>query len=137
MIPQKGQYVKLMFRNGAQAEGFVDSWSDAQSVLKSDNGSLFLVQSTAEDVMAIKIVADFVPRVTLEQNLEEYQEKFQEELEKPSADDLRIKNLAQLKIAMLQNEKQITAAKLRSHDISSSNRKASYEHGLFTKQSSK
>ncbi len=137
MTPQKGQYVKLMFRNGAQAEGFVESWSDAQSVLKSDNGSLFLVQRTAEDVMAVKIVMDFVPRVTLEQKLEEYQQQFDEELEKPSSDDLRIKNLAQLKSAMIQQEKKITAAKLSSHDISSGNRKSSYEHGLFALKSTK
>jgi len=140
MIPQKGHYVKIMFRNGTQAEGYVESWSDQQSVLKSsDNSNLFLIQKTVEDVMAIKIILEKAPesQIVLEEKLEEYQQEFEQVYEQPSADDLRIKNLAQLKCAMIEQERKITASKLRQHIVGGNERKNSYEHGLFTKQSTK
>ena len=140
MIPQKGHYVKIIFRNGSQAEGYVESWSDKQSILKSVEGeSYFLIQKTVEDVMAIKIILENapVPQNVLEDKLEEYQQEIEQVYKQPSSNDLRVKNLAQLKCAMIEQERKITASKLRQHTVSGNERKNPYEHGLFQKQSSK
>lgn len=134
MIPTKGNYIKVIFRNAAQAEGYVESWTDKISVIKSEDGlNYFVIQKTEEDVMAIKIMLDSRENKSLpkiEEHLDIIHRKFQEEYEYPSDDDLRIKNLAQLKIAMIEQERKLAAAKLRDHTFSGI-RKANYEHGFF------
>lgn len=134
MDPQKGQYVKVIFRNGAQAEGYVVSWSDQKSVLTSSDGqSFFIIQKTTEDVMAVKIILEEIKALPqLEVELDEIEEKFEEVYTQPSDSDLRLKNLAQLKAAMVEQEKKIVAEKLKSHTFSGV-RKTNYEHGFFKK----
>ena len=59
MIPVKGSRVKIFFRNGLIEEGFVESWSDEKSVIRSLNSSnLLVIQQTQSDVIAIKIITD-------------------------------------------------------------------------------
>ena len=134
MVPVKGNYIKVIFRNGAQAEGHVESWTNGISVIKSEDGlNYFVIQKTSEDVMAIKIMLEdrrsiSVPKI--EQHLNTIQEQFQKELEMPSNNDLRLKNLAQLKVAMIEQERKLAAAKLKDHTFSGV-RKANYEHGFF------
>jgi hypothetical protein len=116
MIPQVGQYVKIVFRNATQAEGVVESWSDEATILRSpDKKSIFIIQRTAEDVMAVKIILDYTGFTSLEKKIEETKEKFQQVYEQPSADDLRIKSMAQLKTAMIEQERKILAERMKEH----------------------
>ncbi len=118
MIPQAGQYVKIVFRNATQAEGVVESWSDETTILRSpDKKSVFIIQKTAEDVMAVKIMLDYSGFTSLEKKLEETKEKFKQVYDEPtvSADDLRIKSMAQLKTAMIEQERKILAERMKEH----------------------
>ncbi len=137
MIPQAGQYVKIIFRNATQVEGVVESWSDEATVLRSpDKKSVFIVQRTAEDVMAIKIILDYNGFTSLEKKLEETKQQFQAVYEQPSADDLRIKSMAQLKTAMIEQERKILAEKMKEHRPTGL--RSNYEYpGILQKHSAK
>lgn len=116
MIPVSGQYVKLIFRNSTQVEGFVEEWLENSAVLKSeDGGSLLLVMNLEQDVMAIKIVLEPQTQTTIQSKLQDLQEEFDDVYEQPSNDDLRTKKLAQLRIAMNEQEKKIVSEKLKQH----------------------
>jgi wyosine [tRNA(Phe)-imidazoG37] synthetase (radical SAM superfamily) len=116
MKPKTGQFVKLIFHNGVQMEGVVVSWSTAESVLKAVDGVNFLIVSqTAQDVMAYKIVMDHISPKELPKKFDELVSQFREVYEQPSNDDLRTKKLAQLKIAMIDQEKKIVAQSLKNH----------------------
>ena len=136
MIPQVGQYVKIVFRNATQAEGVVESWSDEATILRSpDKKSVFIIQRTAEDVMAVKIILDYSGFTSLEKKLEETKEKFQQVYEQPSADDLRIKSMAQLKTAMIEQERKILAERMKEHRATGI--KTNYQHPNFFQKESK
>jgi hypothetical protein len=140
MNPEKNQYVIIIFKNGLQSEGYVESWSDKKSVLKSiDSLTYFVIQNTDQDVMAFKILLNpsiLKPQKQLQEELKEIKSSFNEEVKKPSQnieDNLRMKNLAQLKQAMIEQEKKIEQAKLREHNFCGLPNKGNYEHGLFKK----
>jgi sRNA-binding regulator protein Hfq len=116
MEPQVGQFVRLFFRNGIQLEGIIEKWSNAESVLKPNNDeNRLLIMQTKQDVMICKIIANHVAPEELPKKLNELVSQFQEVYEQPSNDDLRTKSLAQLKMAMNKQEKQIIANKLKQH----------------------
>lgn len=132
MIPIKGQYVKIIFRNSTQVEGFVEEWFENSATLKAEDGkSVLVILDIEQDVMAVKIVIDFIAPTKLSKKFEELVEEFQEVYEEPSADDLRTKRLAQLRIAMSEHERKMVAEKLKEH-VPSSVPGASYGHP-FTK----
>lgn len=115
MTPNKGQYVKIIFRNSTHVEGFVDEWSDTKVILKSeDGGSYLIIMNLTADALAIKVntgsaPAPFVPKEDLEK-------QFQEIYEQPSANnDLRIQSLAKLRAALNEQDKKIIAEKLVKH----------------------
>jgi hypothetical protein len=57
MNPIKGQYVRALFYNGTQAEGFVVSWSDEESILTSKDGSLVaIIKNTKDDLMLLEVM---------------------------------------------------------------------------------
>jgi sRNA-binding regulator protein Hfq len=108
-----GKHIKVIFKNGAQVEGIVSSWSSTQVVLKSEDGSsILMIMNISEDALAIKIVLD---NKKPEQQMQVLQEQFQEAYEQPSNNDLRLMNLAKLKSAMIEQEKKIVAEKMREH----------------------
>lgn len=129
MIPQKGQYVKVVFKNGTQMEGIVESWSDKKSVLLAeDKQSLMVIMSTAEDVLAFKIILNYLSLEEAKRKLAETQEKFRQILQQPvkpeeietqglTAIQIKGKNLAQLKSLMIEQEKKIIAEKIREHTL--------------------
>ena len=127
MMPQKEQYVKLIFRNGTVAEGRVEEWSDKISVLVSGNDQCrLLIMNTAEDIMLVKIdmmtkTGNDMPTISAQKHLEELNEQFEEEYDKPSTDELRLKKLADLRKLMIEEEKKVVAAKLNEHTISNTN----------------
>ena len=54
----KGQFVKVIFRNGTQLEGVVESWSDTKAILIStDKTTSLIIMNVAEDVMLVKVSA--------------------------------------------------------------------------------
>jgi hypothetical protein len=119
MEPKANQFVKLIFRNGMQMEGVVISWSSAESVLKAVDGVNFLVISqTEQDVMAYKIVSNYIRPEEMPKKFDELISQFEEVYQQPSNDDLRTKKLAQLKIAMIDQEKKIVSQKLKNHTAS-------------------
>ena len=119
MTPQKGQYVKIVFRNSTQLEGFVETWSSAKSILKTrDEQSFCVIMKTDEDVMVVKIMT--APPKTigdLQKHYEETNEEFQEVLDSSSDDELRTANLVKLKKMMAEQEAKIIRDKLKSHTI--------------------
>lgn len=117
---EPGLYVKLIFRNATQAEGIVESWSDDISILVSPDGlSKFVVLHTNEDLLGVKVCFEEPETPTQNRrNFEEVVEEFKEVYAQPSADELRIHNLAQLKSLMNEQEKKITTDKLQDHTIS-------------------
>lgn len=50
-----GTYVKVFFRTGMMVEGYVNEWSAQESSLESEKGSLFVINKTVEDIIAVKI----------------------------------------------------------------------------------
>jgi sRNA-binding regulator protein Hfq len=121
---KKGQYVKLVFRNSTQLEGLVETWENNTAVLVSkDQKSKMIVLNISSDVMAIKVSLDddIQPEKPQPQEhaskskVEDLQDKFEEVKSAPSQDNLRIKNLADLRTMIINEEKNIVREKLRSH----------------------
>jgi hypothetical protein len=113
MNPQKGQQVRCVLRNNLIIDGVVESWTDNKSVLRAKDGSsVSVIQHTDQDVVIVKILLK-----ESSQGTHELENQFEKELEKPSDDNLRLKNLADLKCMMIEQEKKIIANKLREHHI--------------------
>ena len=129
MTPQKGQYVKVIFRNATQLEGFVDSWSSVKSILRSQDGQSFcVIMRTDEDVMITKIMTSAPATFNgLRQELGETEKEFQQVVEGPSDDELRIAKLAKLRQLMAEQESKIVSNKLKSHAITNVRKQ---EYGL-------
>lgn len=117
---EPGLYVKLIFRNATQAEGIVESWGDDISILVSADGlSKFVVLHTNEDLLGVKVCFEEPETPTQNRrNFEETVEEFKEVYAQPSADELRLHNLAHLKSLMNEQEKKITTDKLQDHAVS-------------------
>lgn len=120
IVPEADQFVSIHFSNGTSVEGLVKEWNDDQIVLSSPESNNLLLIMKTEDIMLCKIVPSYTSPKEAPKKLEELKEQFQEELQKPSADKLRNKNLAQLKSLMNEQEKIIIASKLREHTITQS-----------------
>lgn len=59
MKPEKGDKVKILFRNGAIESGIIESWTDKEAHLKSnESNNILLIQNVNQDVMAVKIILD-------------------------------------------------------------------------------
>lgn len=129
MIPKKGQYVKVVFRNGTQMEGIVDTWSEQKSVLLAqDKQSVMVIMKTLEDVLAFKIILNHLSLEEAQKKLSESQDKFREVIKTPIPPEqveqegltplqIKAKTLAQLKTIMIEQEKKIIAEKIREHTI--------------------
>jgi hypothetical protein len=152
MIPQVGQHVKCLLRTGVLAEGIVEDWGERTVQLRSlDEENILIITHPNDDIMLIKVVlnthqsaaekvAEKIRRAGPERPVPEsadLKQKFQEVYDSPSDDDLRLKELADLKIMLIEQEKKIIADKLKSHHIGPVN-KAKYGYpGFLTKPSTK
>lgn len=102
MIPECGQTISVVFRNGIQIDGEVVSWSDNKSVLKSLTGSSTLViNKTLDDILYYKFA--------------DARTKFQELKDKPNKTQDDIKDLGSLKIELNELERLEIKEKLNSH----------------------
>jgi|ERR1035437_3812239 hypothetical protein len=139
MIPEQGQHVKCLLRNGNSIEGIVDSWSDQQSIIKDlDGKSLTIIQRTSDDILLIRIMLEVPISAKIQSEIrKEIAVKLKEAADMPSNDELRLKTIAELKILSDKQERDIIAKKLKDHQISEV-RKTKYEYpGFFQKQGTK
>lgn len=85
---KRGQYVKLIFRNGIHLEGTIESWSDTQSIIQPHNSkNTFVIMKTAEDVMLVKILERPETVEELKEEMTGMETAFEEVYEMPSKDD--------------------------------------------------
>lgn len=113
MTPQKGQHIKCILRNNLVVEGIVEFWSDDKSILRSlDGANISIIQHSAQDIVVIKIILKESSQIK-----NELETKFDEVYQQPSEDTLRLKNMAELKILMIEQEKKIIAEKIKDHHI--------------------
>lgn len=125
MIPKVGEHIKCVLLNNCIAEGKVVEWGDECTLSSLDECSFILI--SRKDIVLTKIFKKM--QITSIEN------KFEEEYKKPSDDDLRTKNLAELKIELIEQEKKIVANKLKAHHIGQ-NKKVEYGQPGFFKKSS-
>jgi hypothetical protein len=117
MEPKAGQHIKIGFKNGTQLEGVVVEWSEKKSALTSiANDAFFVIMDTAADVLVYQLPIEQQPAKSLNQ----LEQEFEEVRQQPS-NDLRLKTLAQLKTAIIEQDKQIVANKLKQHTPSNVN----------------
>jgi len=120
MIIQKNQNIKIILKNNIQVEGIVESCTDKEFILKSfDKKRIIIIPHPYEDIMVITILLDYAPIEKLEKNKINIEEQIQKVVEQPSADDLRLKKIIELKKELIKQDKAIIAEKLKDHTASS------------------
>jgi hypothetical protein len=147
---EAGKHVKIILRNGAMAEGIVLEWFANEVQLKSlDNESILIITHPAEDIMLIKVFLEEPieesPNVPTEEDTEAFYDTFlshEPPEDKPVVPDPFDPNqnltLAQLRIAKMQQERQIIAEKLKNHSPSTGPGKVQYGYpGLGKKPRTK
>lgn len=129
MIPQKGQQVRCVLRNNLIIDGIVESWSDGKSVLRSKDGaSVSIIQHTSQDIVVIKIILKETSQIK-----NDLEQQFEEVCQGPSDDELRLKNLVDLRTLMAEQDKKIIAEKLKEHHVEGVKKVAYGQPGFFTK----
>jgi hypothetical protein len=122
MIPEVGQHVKCMLKNGALAEGIVEEWyNNYVKLLACDHSSIIIIHHPEEDIVLTKIILDDDIAVQYKEPAEtppknSAEAEFQKIVREPSS-DLRNKRLAELKVELAKEERKIIAEKLRDHHI--------------------
>lgn len=119
------KHVKLLLNSSIIIEGIVKKWDNQEvHILSMDGLSTSIITHPKEDIRVIKVihqneVIQPSPQevASVLNSAKELEKKFEEVYNKPSDDELRIKNLAELRIEMVKQEKQILAEKLRNHHI--------------------
>lgn len=123
MNVDKDQRIKLVFRNGTVVDGVVEEWSNAEVKLRSlDGDSILIIPHPTEDIMLVKIMlSKLETKSDPEQNKTELEKKFDQAHQTSNPyNDLDNKNLADLKVEMAKQEREIIAQKLREHRPTSS-----------------
>lgn len=126
MTPVKNQWVKVIFRNSAQAEGYVEFWSDTKAILRSDEGlSLLIIQDVTADIMAVKVYPEDAvhqppgeePKVVVEevQRKEELDVEFEKTRETRMEEYLKAKTLIELRKLQAEQDRKIISEKLKDH----------------------
>lgn len=146
MILEKGTYVRIIFRNSMRAEGYVESWSDKQAVLRSDEGlSLLIIQDPIADIMLIKVFPeskeaaptnDLPTRPITEEikRREEIDDDFEKVKREASIDQyLKAKTLLELRKLQMEQDRKIVSERLKDHTPNHSQVKVQYELPGFLK----
>jgi hypothetical protein len=142
---QPDTHVKILLRNNTIAEGIVQDWSNIVKLKSVDDQSYMIILHPEEDIILIKVFLKnsseeknkTIPIEYSEEVKTELEQNFQQTIEQPSDDPSRNKSLAELKILLGQQERQIVANKLKQHHIGES-KKVEYGYPRFySKPSSK
>lgn len=140
MIPEKGQYVKCLLVNGTIIEGIVETWNMYAAFSESankmigvvelksiDDKSIIIIRHPDENILVVKISLEEVkveaPRTQIQKIKDKIIRKskteqiFEQKVAEPSNpyDATRNKSLAELKIELAKQEKEIVASKLKDH----------------------
>jgi hypothetical protein len=126
---ETNQHVKILFKNGVEIEGFIYSWISGDYVLKTSDNNLFIIINPAEDIMIIKIISNNISNI-IKNNDNLKKETVNDDSKKEiinddlkleeeiiNNDDLKLKKLVDLHLALKEQEKNILASKLSSHYI--------------------
>lgn len=133
MIPPDKSHVKILLRNNTIVEGIVQEWSDNIKLQSLDDQSYMIILHPKEDIILIKV---FLERDESEGEKEEIkptsalEQKFQETVEQPSDEPTRHQSLADLRVLLSQQERQILANKLRQHHLGET-KKVEYGYPRF------
>jgi sRNA-binding regulator protein Hfq len=134
MIPPLKSRVKILLRNNTITEGIVQEWSDTVKLQSLDDKSYMIILHPKEDIILIKVYLNNSLKEEISSNSEESQneleQKFQQTLEQPSDDPNRIQSLAELRILLDKENRQMIVNKLKSHHIGET-KKVEYGHPRF------
>jgi hypothetical protein len=138
MKPQIGQYVQVMLQYGYVIEGYVENWTDEQSVLRSiSNKSLVIIPHTSSDIVAIKIMQETPQLKEENSNTQELENQIEEVKKLPSQDETRLLKLAELRKQLAEQDRKIISDKLKDHNISGTQKVQYGQPGFLPKQSVK
>ena len=142
----KNKKVKVLLSGNIVIEGTVKSWNaNSVHLISLDGKSTSIITHPDEDIRVIKVLhesedskeeKEVKPKSidSLVQEKTALEQKFDETYKQPSNEDLRLKNLVNLKKELIKQEKEIVANKLKEHTIEEV-RKVKYEQpGFFKKQ---
>lgn len=146
MMPEIGQQVKCIFRNGACAEGIVEHWHLTARLRSVDGQSVLIITRPDDDIMMIKILldqvedSDEVPEETSKQIELPFTKGEPEKLESTQPVDPfnpeYNKSLVDLRKELALQEREIMANKLRAHRPTIGGVKVKYEQPGFSKKPS-
>ena len=135
MIPQVGQHVKCIFRNGTLIEGQVEKWEKNIVQLKSfSDQSIIVILHPDEDLMLFKI---FIPKLSSNETppKQNIKNKLKETLSAP--EDIKKQPLKELRNLVLEEEKQIITNKIKEHFSDSINPSVNYASQITILKGSK
>jgi hypothetical protein len=133
MIPPDKSHVKILLRNNTIAEGIVQEWSDTIKLQSLDDQSYMIILHPKEDIILIKVFLEDAPEEKEEiKPTSELEQKFQQIIEQPSDEPTRHQSLAELRVLLSQQERQILANKLRQHHLGET-KKVEYGYPRFFK----
>src|ERR1035437_5331232 len=116
-----GKQVKCLLTNNSVAEGIVEEWLPNLVKLQAlDGKSILIIHHPDRDIVLTKIILEEAPEIHKEKPTEivpDLERQFIEEYNKPSEDDLRVQNLAKLKMLLIKQDKEIISKKLKDHNI--------------------
>ncbi len=130
MIPTKDQYVKVIFKNSAQADGFVEKWTDKKAVLRSPDGkTVLIIQDVTADIMAVKVFLEPMPQASIceppiedvdqeddQPTSDELEDDFEEVLRETKIEEyLKAKTLIELRRLQAEQDKKIISQKIKNH----------------------
>ena len=138
-----GQHVKCILKNNTIVEGTIENWEPNEVVLLSlDGESKLIITHPADDIVLIKLFLSPQKNkihTTSNPEITELDRKFKELQESPGGvyDDSRNKNLADLKIELHKQEREIIAKKLKNHYANQNApvRKVKYDYPRFFQKS--
>lgn len=135
MNPEPGQYIKILFNNGTNAEGIVESWSDDKSVLSSKNNkSIMVIQKTKIDVLAVLIYKSEITSQLDSKSKEEIMNKYSELINEKKKDLNTVKELAELKQELNVQEREDFFSKLKTHQMTNVGSIGKYALPNFSKK---
>lgn len=134
MIPPNNSHVKILLRNNTTVEGIVQEWGDTVKIQSLGGQNYMIILHPKEDIILIKVFLNNLPEEKVFSNSEEPQneleQKFQHILEQPSDDPKRIQSLAELRVLLAKEDRQIIANKLKNHHVGET-KKVKYGYPRF------
>ena len=137
MKPNENDYVVILLQNSLKVEGKVTHWDKSAELLSSDNSTVIVILNVERDVILFKIIKPIENQEQVikkqEIKLDELKSSFEEEKNKTVA-NINLNNLAQLRKAMIEEEKKSIALKIKTHSASQSGKVEYGLPGFFKKQ---